>query len=83
MKLLFVYMLLVFTTITKELNWCFLVTLNLTSDEAHRDVEINAAFVLVVADKNRLYSDVGHIDGAREEEENSKAAQQQADHDRC
>lgn len=43
--------------------------------KAHRDVEIDAALVLVVADKNGLHPNVGHINGAREEEEHSQTGQ--------
>lgn len=39
--------------------------------EAHRNVEIDAALLLVVVDKDGLHPDVGHINGAWEEEEDS------------
>lgn len=39
---------------------------------AHRDVEIHAAFVSVVADKHRLHPNVGNINGARKEEEDGQ-----------
>lgn len=47
--------------------------------KSHGDVEIDAAFVLVVADENSLDPSVGNIDGAREEEEDSEAGEQQAE----
>lgn len=50
---------------------------------AHRDVEVDAAFVFVVADKNRLHPNVRHVNGSREEEEDGQPRQQQADQDRC
>lgn len=45
---------------------------------AHRDVQVHAALVFVVADQNRLDAYVGDVDGAREEEEDGEAGEQQA-----
>lgn len=50
---------------------------------AHRDVEVHAAFVFVVADENRLHPNVGHVNGSREEEEDGEPGEQEADQDRC
>lgn len=50
---------------------------------AHRDVEVDAALVFVVADKNRLHANVRHVDRSREEEEDGEPREQQADQDRC
>lgn len=48
---------------------------------AHRDVEVHAALVFVVADEDRLHPNVRHVNGPREEEEDGKAREQQADQD--
>lgn len=51
--------------------------------DAHRDVEVDAAFVFVVADKNRLHANVRHVNRPREEEEDGEPREQQADQDGC
>lgn len=51
---------------------CQLPVISGWEGRAHRDVEIYAALVLVVADKNGLHPNVGHVNGAREEEEDSQ-----------
>lgn len=43
--------------------------------ESVRDVEIHAALFLVIADENGLHPNIGHINGAREEEEHSQTGQ--------
>lgn len=54
-------------------------TLDNNEPVPHRDVEVNAALLPVVTDESRLHPDVGHIDGAREQEEDGEARKQQAD----
>lgn len=48
------------------------------SNESYGDVEKDDTFIQVVGDVGRLHPHIGHIDGAREQKENSQAGQQQA-----
>lgn len=50
--------------------------------QSHCDVEIDDPFVHVVGDVGALHAHVGDVNGAREQEENGQAGQQQAEHHR-
>lgn len=49
------------------------------ADSTHRDVEIDNLLLRVVGHVGRLHPDVGDVDGAGKEEEDSQARQQQAE----